>query len=60
MQFCKLTVKALEVEEVKAWETAVTTLDKLFSRVTSATVLDKLKPLYVLADSGKSRAVILS
>lgn len=46
----KLTVRALEVEEVKAWETAVTTLDKLFSNVTSATVLDKLKPLYVLAD----------
>ena len=39
---------ALEVDEVKAWETAVTTLDKLFSNVTSATLLDRLKPLYVL------------
>lgn len=38
----KLTVRALEVEEVKAWETAVTTRDKLFSIVTSDTVLDRL------------------
>jgi len=38
----KLTVRALEDEEVKAWETAVTTLDKLFSTVTSDTLLDKL------------------
>lgn len=44
----KLTVRALEVDEVKAWETAVTTLDKLFSTVTSATWLERLKPLYVL------------
>ena len=51
----KLTVRALEEEEVKAWETAVTTLDKLFSIVTSDTLLDKLKPLYVLADREKSR-----
>ncbi len=48
-----LTVRALEVEEVKAWETAVTTLDKLFSNVTSATALDKLKPLYVLVGRKK-------
>lgn len=44
----ELTVRALEVDEVKAWETAVTTLDKLFSTVTSATLLERLKPLYVL------------
>lgn len=41
-------MRALEVDEVKAWETAVTTLDKLFSTVTSATLLERLKPLYVL------------
>lgn len=33
---------------MKAWETAVTTLDRLFSTVTSATLLERLKPLYVL------------
>lgn len=41
-------MRALEVDEVKAWETAVTTLDRLFSTVTSATLLERLKPLYVL------------
>lgn len=43
-----LTVRALEVDEVKAWEIAVTTLDRLFSTVISATLLERLKPLYVL------------
>lgn len=49
----RLTVTALEVEDVKARDTAVMTLDKLFSNVTSATVLDKLKPLYVLQKGRK-------
>lgn len=41
-------MRALEVDEVKAWEIAVTTLDRLFSTVISATLLERLKPLYVL------------
>lgn len=40
---------------MKAWETAVTTLDKLFSTVTSATLLERLKPLYVLVKERKIR-----
>lgn len=42
LHVCELTVMALEVEEVKAWETAVTTRDRLFSNVTSDKVLDRL------------------
>ena len=37
-----LTVRYLEVEEVRAWDTAVTTLDRLFSMVTSDTPVDRL------------------
>lgn len=37
----RLTVSALEVEDVNACETAVTTLDKLFSNVTSDAELER-------------------
>ena len=34
----ELTVRVLEEEEVRAWDTAVMTLDRLFSTVTSDTL----------------------
>ena len=36
-----LTVRYLEVDEVRAWDTAVTTLDRLFSMVTSDRPVDR-------------------